>query len=102
MRNNITTTLYIKKPKTPARVVLPSEIPTKEEIQKRLIRLERLKRLGIEPLTLDSELTEQDGAEDLDKLQASILIMQDKEVPRELEQRILEKNRDIKKSIKKG
>jgi hypothetical protein len=36
--------------------------------------------------------SDDDYEEDLDKLEASILIMQDKEVPKELEQKILENN----------
>ena len=36
--------------------------------------------------------------EDLDKLQASILIMQDKEIPEELRQKILDKNQKVSNS----
>lgn len=40
--------------------------------------------------------------EDIDKLKASILIMDDKEVPKELEQRILESDKNKRDSEKKN
>ena len=86
----------IPKPSKPHRIVQESEIPTDEEIQKRLDRLKKLKMLGITVNTLDNKST-LEYEEDLDKLKASILIMQDKELPKALEQRILRKNKMKKK-----
>lgn len=80
----------IKKPSSPHRVVSETERPTQEEIEKRRIRVRRLKSLGINVNMLDGK--EEEYEEDMDKLEASILIMQDKEVPEELERRIQEKN----------
>lgn len=86
--------LNIEKPQKPHRVVAPSEIPTKEEIMKRYERIEKLKQLGINTATLDANEEDVDEfEEDIDKLKASIFIMQDKEVPVELQNRILEKNK---------
>lgn len=92
MKTNFKNTDTIEKPTKPHRYVDSSEIPTKEEIAKRYQRIERLKSLGISVNILDSE--EDDDLqyeEDIDKLKASILIMQDKELPKELEQKLLRK-----------
>ena len=80
----------IKKPSSPYRVVSETERPSQEEIEKRRIRIRRLKSLGINVNMLDGKEEEYEG--DMDKLEASILIMQDREVPEELERRIQEKN----------
>lgn len=80
----------IEKPTKPHRYVNSSEIPTKEEIAKRYQRIERLKSLGISVNTLDKDdNTNPKYEEDTDRLRASILIMQDKELPKELEQKLL-------------
>lgn len=83
----------IRKPSKPHRTVHESEIPTAEDIKKRITQLKKLKMLGISTNTLDNTDDTIEYEEDLDKLNASILIMQDKELPKELEQRILRKNR---------
>jgi hypothetical protein len=89
--NNIS--LKIQKPVKPHRQITAEEIPSKSEIRRRYERIRQMKKLGISTATLDMERSSTDEyEEDLDKLKASILIMQDKEVPIELEQRIMEKN----------
>ena len=88
----------IKKPSKPHRTLDITEIPTQEEIEKRYKRIEKLKMLGISTNILDNEEEEyMEYEEDLDKLQASILVMQDKEIPKDLEQRLLNKirNKDL-------
>lgn len=87
----------IRKPSKPHRTIHESEIPTTEDIKKRITQLKKLKMLGISTNILDNTDNTIEYEEDLDKLNASILIMQDKELPKELEQRILRKNR-----MKKG
>lgn len=94
MKHSDCTTLDIQKPAKPHRPVRSSDIPSKAEIEKRYARIEKLKRLGISNTTLDmDEDNHEDYEEDLDKLKASILIMQDREVPKDLERKIMEKNR---------
>jgi hypothetical protein len=83
----------IRKPMKPHRILKKEEIPTEDEKQKRYARIEKLKKLGINNTTLDFDSVDNDGyEEDMDKLKASILIMQDKEVPRELEEKIIRSN----------
>lgn len=87
----------IQKSLKPHRQLTSADYPSEEEIRKRYVRQERLKELGISNTTLDNDdlylENRDDYEEDLDKLQASILIMQDKELPPELEQRIMEKRK---------
>lgn len=83
----------IRKPSKPHRTIHESEIPTAEDIKKRIDQLKKMKMLEIPTNTLDNTDDTIEYEEDLDKLNASILIMQDKELPKELEQRILRKNR---------
>ena len=82
----------------PHRDINKSEIPTKEEIKKRYMRIKKLEELGIEVNVLDEKRDNKVLEEDLDKLQASILIMQDKEIPEELRQKILDKNQKVSNS----
>jgi hypothetical protein len=99
MKQISNTVLCVKKPLQPHRIIKNEEIPTKDEIQKKYARIEKLNKLGISNTTLDMDRdNDNDYEEDLDKLEASILIMQDKEVPKELEQRILENNSMAKSS----
>jgi hypothetical protein len=99
MKQISNTVLGVKKPLQPHRAIKKEEIPTKDEIQKKYARIEKLNKLGISNTTLDMDRnSDDDYEEDLDKLEASILIMQDKEVPKELEQRILENNSVAKSS----
>lgn len=92
MRNKELYNDTIRKPSKPHRIVHESEIPTAEDIKKRIAQLKKLKVLGISVNTLDNTDGVIEYEEDLDKLNASILIMQDKELPKELEQRIIRKN----------
>jgi hypothetical protein len=99
MKQISNTVLGVKKPLQLHRIIKNEEIPTKDEIQKKYARIEKLNKLGISNTTLDMDRdNDNDYEEDLDKLEASILIMQDKEVPKELEQRILENNSVAKSS----
>ena len=71
------------------------------EIKKRYERIEKLKKLGIETTTLDmNRLEDGEFEEDVDKLKASILIMEDKEAPKELEEKILARNKEKNKHNK--
>jgi hypothetical protein len=93
MKGTYSASLNIQKPVKPHRQLKNEEKPSESEIRKRYDRIEKLKKLGISTTTLDMDGKSNDEyEEDLDKLKASILIMQDKEVPIELEQRIIEKN----------
>ena len=78
---------YIVKPLKPHRVLLPEEIPTEEELEKRMEINRRMNELGIETGVFDGD----NGEEDLDKLEASLYIMQGKEVPPELVKILREK-----------
>lgn len=89
MKTNFKNTDIIEKPTKPHRYVDSSEIPTKEEIAKRYQRIERLKSLDISVNTLDKDNNDLEYEEDNDKLQASILVMQNKELPKDLEKKIL-------------
>lgn len=90
-----TNEINIQKPSKPHRQLLPSDFPTPEEIKKRYQRQERMDRLGIQTAVLDGD----DESEDLDELQASILIMQDKELPPELEKKLLERKQKHQKEF---
>jgi hypothetical protein len=93
MKETYSALLNIQKPVKPHRQLKKEEMPSESEIRKRYDRIEKLKKLGINTTTLDMDGKSADEyEEDLDKLKASILVMQDKEVPIELEQRIIEKN----------
>jgi len=101
MRQNKEFVHTIKKPSKPHRKVKKSDIPTEEEIKKRFEHIEKLKYLGISVNVLDNMGDKEvDYEEDVDKLQASILIMEDKKIPKELEQRILRNNQKNNKEIK--
>lgn len=66
--------------------------PTEDEIQLRIEREKRLNKLGMS-LSIEYLLShDEEQYEDMDKLKAYMLIMQDKEVPPELEQRIIKNN----------
>jgi hypothetical protein len=89
MRNEIGT----RKPQQPHRILKKEEIPTEDEKQKRYARIEKLQKLGISNATLDLDSVDNEGEEeDIDKLKASILIMQDKDIPGELEEKIIRSN----------
>jgi hypothetical protein len=89
MRNEIGT----RKPLQPHRILKKEEIPTEDEKQKRYARIEKLQKFGISNATLDFDSLDNEGEEeDIDKLKASILIMQDKDIPRELEEKIIRNN----------
>lgn len=93
MKKTYSTILNIQKPEKPHRQVKVEDKPSKLEIRKRYERIEKLKKLGIDTATLDMEKIEEEFEEDIDKLNASILIMEDKEVPEELEEKILARNK---------
>jgi hypothetical protein len=96
MKQMSNTVIDVRKPVQPHRVLKKEEIPTEAEKQKRYARIEKLKKLGINNTTLDFDSVDNDGyEEDMDKLKASILIMQDKEVPRELEEKIIRSNATV-------
>lgn len=77
------------------------EKPSELEIRKRYERIEKLKKLGIETTALDMKrLEEEEFEEDVEKIKASILIMKDKEVPKELEEKILARNKEKDKNKK--
>jgi histidinol phosphatase-like PHP family hydrolase len=78
----------IQKPKKPHQTALQSNSVTPEELQQRKDKLNQLKELDIDTTIIDDSIEE----ENIDKLKASVLIMQGKEVPAELKQRILEKS----------
>jgi hypothetical protein len=60
---------------------------------KRYARIEKLKKLGISNTTLDFDSVDDEGyEEDIDKLKTSISIMQDKDIPGELEEKIIRSN----------
>lgn len=80
----------IKKPSKPHKFVYDYDIPTKDDILKRIKQIEKLKELDIEVNILDSE-NNKEYEEDIDKLEASIIIMQGKELPKELESKLLAK-----------
>jgi hypothetical protein len=81
MKQISNTVFGVKKPLQPHRAIKKEEIPTKDEIQKKYARIENLNKLGISNTTLDMDRdNDDDYEEDLDKLEASILIMQDKEL----------------------
>lgn len=101
MKKTYSTVLNIQKPQKPHRQVKMEEKPSELEIRKRYERIEKLKKLGIETTTLDMKrLEEEEFEEDVEKLKASILIMKDKEVPKELEEKILARNKEKDKNKK--
>ena len=75
----------------PKRELNPKDKPTEEELKRYQIRDQRARELGI---VID--ITTYEGEEeDLDKLRAYVVyIMKDKEVPVELKEKILKKNRE--------
>lgn len=84
----------IKKPSKPHKIVNISYIPTEEDIKIRQERIKKLKALGIDINTIDDSKE----SEDTDKLEASLIIMQGEELPRELEDRLLKrKNNKVKR-----
>lgn len=87
----------IKKPSKPHRVVNQNEIPTREDIKLRQEQIEKMKALGIKVNVLDSK---KEFEEDIDKLEASLLIMQGKEIPKELEERLLRKKKEDNSKLK--
>lgn len=91
--NNLLLKDNIKKPIPPHRVVHPSEYPTEAEILKRKEQIKKLKSLGIEVNVLDGYDDPEEYEEDIDKLKASILIKQGKELPKDLEERLLQKKK---------
>lgn len=100
--NNLLLKDNIKKPIAPHRVVHPSEYPTEAEILKRKEQIKKLKSLGIEVNVLGGSNDTEEYEEDLDKIKASILIMQGKELPKELEERLLQKKRKADSKKKQG
>lgn len=82
-------TLKLKKPSKPH--VIPEQVPvTEEEIKERLRIEQELAKLGISISLLDDTMGEH---EDLDVLEAIILVNQGKKVPEDLKRRILQKKK---------
>jgi hypothetical protein len=93
MKKTYSSSSKIQKPVRPHRQLKKEDKLSDAEIGKRYERIEKLKKLGINTATLDmNEKNMDEYEEDIDKLKASILIMNDKKVPPELEQRIIAKN----------
>lgn len=79
----------VKKPSAPHKVVNPNDIPTQAEIEEKERRKKKLKSLGIDIDVIDDGIE----SEDIDKLQARILIMDGKDIPKDLEEKLLKKKR---------
>lgn len=80
----------IKRPSKPHKIVNVRGIPTEKDIKIRQERINKLKALGIDIATIDDSKE----SEDTDKLEASLIIMQGKELPKELENRLLKKKEE--------
>lgn len=94
MKRKITVQVKPEKPSKPH--VGPEQIPVTEEEIKERLRIEReLEELGISTSLFDDDSGEH---EDLDVLEAIILVNQGKKVPEELRQRILKKKEILVKT----
>lgn len=82
----------IRKPSKPHRVAGISDMQSEEAIAKRRKQIEKLAELGIDVNTIIEK-----ESEDVDEIEAQIIIMQDKELPKDLEQRLLNKKKKHKK-----
>lgn len=81
----------IRKPSKSFRAIDASDIQSEEAIAKRRKQIEKLAELGIDISTIIEK-----ESEDIDELEAQIIIMQDKELPKDLEKRLLNKKKHNK------
>lgn len=63
--------------------------PTEEELQRRNIMYAKAERLGINILDYDTEKPVEDEKQSEDIMDALLLLSQDKEIPKDLETRLL-------------
>jgi len=92
----------IKKPLKPHRVVYPHEFPTQSDILKEMEQIKKMESLGIEVDVFDGSDEAEEYEEDIDKLKASILIKQGKELPKDLEERLIQKKKRADSKKHKG